>query len=129
MKVIVSTHQGQLLSDDADYIVCKNENGQFAIFKNHIPTISVIGKGLIRLNRDKDTLYVAINNGILEFKENTVTVIAQGAFIGRDEKSVKKNLEKVLKEQLEANRKTQVDFASKEKDLMRNIQRSKAGEL
>jgi F-type H+-transporting ATPase subunit epsilon len=129
MNIVVSTHQGQLLNDDVDYIVCKNEGGEFAIMKDHIPTVSVIGHGYLKLVLGKQDLFVAVNNGILEFKENKVTLIAQDAFIGRDKDNVKANLDKIIKQRLEANRASSVDFTEKERDLIDNIKKSGAGKL
>jgi len=129
MNIVVSTHQGQLLNDEVDYIVCKNESGEFAIMKDHIPTVAVIKKGFLKLVLNKQNLFVAIDNGILEFKENKVTVIAQDGFIGRDKDNVKLNLEKIIKERLEANRASSVDFTEKERDLIDNIKKSGAGKL
>ncbi|MCR5786818.1 MAG: hypothetical protein K6G28_03885 [Acholeplasmatales bacterium] len=129
MNIIVSTHQGQLLNDEIDYIVCKNENGEFAILKNHIPTVSVIGKGYLKLVLGKQTVFVAVSNGILEFKDEKVTVIAQDAFIGRDKDNVNANLEKIIKDQLEQNRKAEVDFTTQEKDLAKNLKKAHLGDL
>ncbi len=129
MKIVVSTHQGQLLNDEVDYIVCRNENGEFAIMKNHIPTVSVINNGYMKLVLNKQNLFVAVRNGILEFKNEIITVIAQDAFIGRDKDNVKANLEKIIKERLEQNRKSEVDFTEKERDLVKNIRNVRAGDL
>jgi F-type H+-transporting ATPase subunit epsilon len=129
MKIIVSTHQGQLVNDEFDYIICKNENGEFAILKNHIPTVSVIGKGIVRLFLNKQVLFLAVENGILEFKNDIVTIVAQGAFIGRSEENVLNNLEKIKNQRLEANRKEQADFLTKEQDLINEIKKAKPGNL
>ena len=129
MDIVVSTHQGQLLNDKVDYIVCKTENGEFAIMENHIPTVSVIGSGYLKLVLGKQNLFVAVSNGILEFKENKLTVIAQDAFIGRDKDNVKANLDKIIKQRLEANRASSVDFTEKERDLIDSIKKSGAGKL
>lgn len=129
MQVIVSTHQGQLLSDEFDYIVCKNENGEFAIMKGHIPTVSVIGKGLVRLVFKGNTIFLAVENGILEFKEEVVRIVAQGAVLGRTRESVIENLEKATNARLESNRKQSVDFTGKEKELIKEIKKANAGNL
>lgn len=129
MNIVVSTHQGQLLSDEVDYVVCNADNGEFAIMKNHIPTIAVIKDGYIKLVLNKQNIFVAINNGVLEFSNNKVNVIAQIAAVGNDLAGVKANLEKIIKETLESNRQDSVDFTEKERDLVRNIRDSKAGSL
>ncbi len=129
MQVIVSTHQGQLLSDEFDYIVCKNENGEFAIMKGHVPTVSVIGHGLVRLVLKGNTIFLAVENGILEFKEEIVRIVAQGAVLGRTQESVQENLEKAKNQRLESNRKKSMDFTSKERDLIKEIKKANAGNL
>lgn len=129
MNIVVSTHQGQLLSDEVDYVVCNADNGEFAIMKNHIPTIAVIKDGYIKLVLNKQNVFVAINNGVLEFSNNKVNVIAQIAAVGKDLAGVKANLQKIIKETLESNRQDSVDFTEKERDLVRNIRDSKAGSL
>lgn len=129
MNIVVSTHQGQLISDEVDYVVCKADDGEFAIMKNHIPTVAVIKDGYLKLVLNKQNIFVAINNGVLEFSNNKVNVIAQIAAVGRDLDSVKSNLEKLIKDVLESNRQNSVDFAEKERDLMKNIRDSKAGNL
>lgn len=129
MNIVVSTHQGQLLSDEVDYVVCNADNGEFAIMKNHIPTIAVIKDGYIKLVLNKQNVFVAINNGVLEFSNNKVNVIAQIAAVGNDLAGVKANLQKIIKETLESNRQNSVDFTEKERDLVRNIRDSKAGSL
>ena len=65
----------------------------------------------------------------LEFKEEKVTVIAQDAFIGRDKENVTANLEKIIKQQLEQNRKAEVDFTTQEKDLAKNLKKAHLGDL
>ncbi len=129
MNIVVSTHQGQLLSDEIDYVVCKADDGEFAIMKNHIPTIAVIKDGYLKLVLNKQNVFVAINNGVLEFSDNKVNVIAQLAAVGKDLTSVKTNLDKIVKEALESNRQDSVDFTEKERDLVKNIRDSKAGSL
>jgi F-type H+-transporting ATPase subunit epsilon len=129
MKIVVSTHQGKLYDEEVDYIVVKNKDGEFALMKNHLPLISVIPLGEIKLVLGKLTLYIAVNNGMLEFKDNFVNVIAQDAFIGRDRESSRAHLDQILKDQLEANRKENVDFTQKEREMIEHMKRAKAGNL
>ena len=129
MKIIVSTHQGNLYNEDIDYCVVHNDDGEFAIMKDHIPVISVIDEGYVKIVRDENEYYVVIISGILEFHNNAVSVLAQEAHIGRDKDSAKQHLEEVRKERLEKNRKEQVDFTKKEKELRDNLRTTNAGQL
>lgn len=129
MKIIVSTHQGNLYNEEVDYVVVHNEDGEFAILKDHIPVVAVINEGYVKLVRDKDEYFIVVISGILEYHDNEVSVLAQEAHIGRDQNSAKSHLEEIRKERLEKNRKEQVDFTQKEKELREHLRTTKAGEL
>lgn len=129
MKISVSTHQGKLYDDEITYAVIKNADGEFAIMKNHIPLVCIIPDGYIKLVVPGQELYLAIINGMLEFKENIITVIAQGAHIGYSKESALEHLESIRSERLESNRKANIDFTQKEKELLDNIRTTKAGSL
>lgn len=129
MRIIFSTHQGILYNEEVDYIVVHNSDGEFAILNDHIAVIAVIDEGYVKLVREQDQYYVAVMNGILEFHNNEVSVLAQEAHIGKDKESAKAHLDEFRKERLEQNRKEQVDFTQKEKELREHLRNSKAGQL
>ncbi len=130
MKIIVSTHQGNLYNEEVDYIVVHDSvSGEFGIMNNHIPVVAVIDEGYLKLVRDKDELYVVIINGILEFHDNIVTVLAQEAQIGVSFDSAMIHLNEIRKERLELNRKNVADFTLKEKELRDHLKKTNAGSL
>lgn len=130
MKIVVSTHQGNLYNEEVDYIVVHgNSDGEFAIMQNHIPVVAVIDEGYIKLVRGNDEYYVVLINGILEYHDNEATVLVQEAHIGNDAKSARDHLDAIRKEQLERNRKEVVDFTQKEKELRDHLRKAGAGHL
>ena len=129
MKLIVSTHQGVLYDAEVDYVVVHNSDGEFAILKEHIPVIAVLDVGYIKLVQNSEEHYVAITNGILEFHDNVASVLAQEAHMGKSKEEAKTQLEEYRKELLNQNRKEQVDFTQKEKELREHLRNSKAGQL
>lgn len=130
MKIIVSTHQGTLYNDTVDYVVVHStKDGEYGIMENHVPVVSIIEEGYVKLVRDKNEFYVVIFSGILEFHDNVVTVLVQEAHIGEDVASAKKYLLEARAERLEKNRQDSTDFTQKEKELRESIARSKAGHL
>lgn len=129
MKFVVSTHQGKLYDEELDYIVIKNQDSEFAIMKNHIPLVCIIKTGYIKMVRDKTELFVAISNGILEYKNNFINVIAQEAYIGKNVESAQNNLEKLRKDRLNINRRGSSDFTKKESEIIDNLRKSKLGNL
>ena len=46
MRIIVSTHQGNLYNEEVDYVVVHSATyGEYAIMSDHIPVISVMEEG------------------------------------------------------------------------------------
>ena len=130
MKVIVSTHQGVLYNEEVDYVVVHSDaDGEYAVLKDHVPVISVMDTGYVKLVKDKDEFYVVIQSGIFEFKDNLAQVLVQEAIVGRTADAARENLAKIRKERLERNRKESTDFTQMEKELRENIKKSGAGQL
>lgn len=129
MKFLVSTHQGKLYDEELDYVIVHTDDNEFALMKDHIPLVCVIPAGYVKMNRGEDSFFLALSNGILEYKDNVIQIIAQEAHIGMDEASAKNHLAEVRKARLEQNKKDSADFAKQEKELLENLQRAKAGNL
>ena len=130
MKVIVSTHQGVIYDEEVDYIVVHDQNdGEYAMLSNHIPVVSVLDSGHIKLVKDNESLYIALLSGIVEFHDNTATVLVQEAQAGKTLESAKEHLLDLRKERLDKNRQESSDFTKMEKELADNIKKSKTGSL
>lgn len=129
MKFLVSTHQGKLYDEELDYVVVHTEDNEFALMKDHIPLVCVISNGYVKMVRDTDIFYLALSNGILEYKNNIIQIIAQEAHIGVDEKSAKGHLIEVRRERIEQNKKESADFTKQESELVENLRKAKAGRL
>lgn len=129
MRIVVSTHQGNLYNEEVEYVVIRNEDGEFAIMNDHIPVVAVINEGYVKMVRDSSEFFVVIVSGIAEFHDNVISVLAQEAHIGRDKESAKEHLLQIRNERLEKNRQEQVDFTKKEKELREHLRTTKAGNL
>lgn len=129
MKFLVSTHQGKLYDEELDYVIVHTEDNEFALMKDHIPLVSVISAGYVKMVRGEDVYYVALANGFLEYKNNVITVIAQEAHIGVNEEQARKHMLEVRNARLELNKKDSADFAKKESELVENLRAAKAGRL
>lgn len=129
MKIAISTHQGTLYNDIVDYIVVKNQDGEFAIMEDHISTVSVIEEGYVKLVLGNNQAFVALFNGVLEFHKNQVMVLAQEAHIGNTAESAKNHIEALRNQRLESNRKETADFTQMERELRENLRNAKAGSL
>ena len=130
MKIVISTHQGVLYNEEIDYVVVHDQDdGEYTIMHNHIPVVSVMEEGYLKLVKEDNELYILVVSGILEFHDNYCTVTVQEAQAGRTLESTKVHLAEVRKERLERNRKESTDFTEKEKELRKHIKEAKAGRL
>ena len=129
MKIIVSTHQGNLYNEEVEYVVVSSQEGEFAILKGHIPVVTIINEGYVKLVRDSNEYFVVIVSGILEFHNDVVSVLAQEAHIGKDKEDAKNHLLTIRNERLEKNRKESIDLTKKEKELREHLKNAKAGQL
>lgn len=130
MQVIISTHQGNLYNEEVDYVVVHSEtDGGYGIMKNHVPVVSIIDEGYVKLVRGNDQFYVVIVSGILEFHDNVATILCQEAHIGDTPEFAKEALLEIRKERLEKNRQESVDFTQKERELREHLKNANAGNL
>ena len=130
MKIVVSTHQGVLYNEEIDYVVVHSDvDGEYAVMKDHIPVMSVMDTGYVKLVKGNDEFFVVLQSAIFEYKDNLAQVLVQEAMIGKTYETAKEHLLEARKERLEKNKKESVDFTQKEKELRENIKKSGAGSL
>lgn len=130
MKISVVTPHGELYNEHIDYVVVSSKmNGEFAIMKDHIPIISTIDIGYVKMVRDEKQLYTVIINGVVEHNNNIINVIAQEAHVGLSKDSALDHLNTVREERIKENKRRNVDFAKAERELKKNVKDAKAGNL
>ncbi len=130
MQIIVVTPAGKLYDEQVDYVVvASNATGQFAIMKNHTPIISTVDRGYVKMVKGDQDMVTVLLNGVVEYSNNIVNVIAQEAHIGYTEQSAMEHLLSVRKERLEENKRRSIDFGKAEKELAENIQKAKASKV
>jgi len=130
MKIIVSTHQGVLYNEEIDYVVVHSDtDGEYAVMADHLPVMSVMDTGYVKLVRGNDEFFVVLQSAIFEFKDNLAQVLVQEAMIGRSAESAKEHLLEARRERMDKNRQESTDFTQMEKELRENIKKSGAGSL
>lgn len=130
MRIICSTHQGNVYNDEIDYVVVHNDkDGEFTVMTDHVPIVSVMDFGFVKLVRGKDEFYVVITSGIFEFHDNVATVLCQEAQIGKSKDSAYKHLLEFRHERREINKVENTESTKMEQELYENIKNSGAGQL
>lgn len=130
MKISVVTPRGELYNETVDYVVITSEmNGEFAIMKDHIPIISTIDIGYVKMVTGEQSMFTVVLNGIVEHQNNVVNVIAQEAQVGMDKERAMEHLNIVRQQRIEENKRRSVDFFKAERELKKGVKEAKAGKL
>ena len=128
IKIIVATPKGELLNKDVESIVISGDTGQLGVLANRIPLLTKITKGFVKVN-DSNVIYVGIVNGVVDFKDNVATVIAQNAAIADSAEEAHQAIEDNLNSIIKSNKQKNVDFVEAEKELIKNIKEMKAAHI
>jgi F-type H+-transporting ATPase subunit epsilon len=130
MKISIVTPDGELYNEVVNaVIVSSSNNGDYELLSDHLPIISTIDTGYVKLTQDKLVYFVVIINGVVENHHNQITIIAQDAFIGDSKESAMDNLMEIRKNRLEENRERNIELAKAEKELQKQIKQTGAGKL
>ncbi|MBI9009872.1 MAG: F0F1 ATP synthase subunit epsilon [Tenericutes bacterium] len=130
MNIVIVTPDGELYNEEVDsIIVSSSNNGDYEILKDHLPIVSTIDTGYVKLTSAKMVYYVVVINGVVENMNNKITVVSQDAFIGESKEIALKNLTDIRAARTEENKKRNVELEKAERELKRQIKMSGAGSL
>ena len=77
---IVNPEQSFLSKEDAIEVVVPAFEGEMGILKDHIPIISFLKPGIIKVFRKTDEENYYVEDGILEFKDNNLSILTSTIF-------------------------------------------------
>lgn len=80
MNVEILTPEKKLYSGDVYGVQLPGITGLFEILEKHAPLVSALGKGAIKILKDKNSFeHFTIESGFVEVLNNKVTVLVEGA--------------------------------------------------
>jgi F-type H+-transporting ATPase subunit epsilon len=81
MQVDVVSAEGHIFSGQASFLVASGVNGELGIYPRHIPLLTKIKPGILRLTipNQVEEMTIAVSGGILEVQPDHVTVLADTA--------------------------------------------------
>lgn len=130
MNIVIVTPDGELYNEEVQSVIISSKNnGDYEILHDHLPIVSTIDTGYVKMTMGKMVYYVVIINGVVENKTNKITVIAQDAFIGKSKEEAQKNLADIRKTRINENKKRNIELAKAEKELKKQIKMTGAGKL
>ena len=78
MKLQILTPDSLLYNAEASEVIFPGVGGQFTVMENHIPFISLLKKGELRVKLTNGEHVFEIENGVMEMNNNNVTVCVNG---------------------------------------------------
>lgn len=119
IHVDVVSAEEQIFSGEATFVVLPGENGELGILPQHIPLITRIRPGEVRITRadNGQDESIVVAGGVLEVQPDVVTVLADTAIRGKDiDEARALQAEKEAKLALE-NARGQTDLAKAQAEL------------
>lgn len=118
LQVNVVSAEESIFSGRARFVVLPGENGELGIYPRHLPLITRIRPGSVRIRmEDGKEEFVFVAGGILEVQPDCVTVLSDTAIRGKDLDEEKDNTAKRQAEEALKNAKTGFDVAMAQSEL------------
>ncbi|OIJ21785.1 F0F1 ATP synthase subunit epsilon [Anaerobacillus alkalidiazotrophicus] len=124
MNVSVVTPDGKVFDGDVEMVSVKTMNGGLGILPNHIPLVTPLTIGAVRIKRNSEIILVAITGGLMEVRGDQVSILAESAELPSDidvsrARAAKERAERRLQEA----KLDDIDFKRAEMALKRAINR------
>lgn len=79
MRLEIVTPEKKVFSENVDFVVVPGELGELGILPNHVPLMSSLKIGEIRVHVDNNVTKFAVSGGFVEVTKKKVTVLADTA--------------------------------------------------
>jgi F-type H+-transporting ATPase subunit epsilon len=115
---IVSAEES-IYSGPAEFLVAPAQMGEVGIYPRHTPMLTRIQSGIVRIKaplKDEENVYVS--GGMLEVQPDVVTILADTAVRGADLDEAKAVEAKRAAEEAIKNRKSEMDYARAQAELI-----------
>ena len=119
VHVDVVSAEESIFSGLAEFVVLPGEAGELGIFPGHMPLMTRIKPGAVRLklpDQDREEL-IFVAGGLLEVQPGLVTVLADTAIRGKDLDEAKAGEAKKKAEEAMVNRSSEMDYARAQAEL------------
>ena len=104
---IISPEKSFLIKNDTDEVIIPAIEGYMGILKDHIPLISFLKPGIIDVKSKNESFNFYVDDGIVEFKDNTLSILTSNIF---DLKEMDKSkIDKIMKDTEEGLKKENIN--------------------
>ena len=118
IRVDVVSAEESIFSGEAKFVALPGEAGELGILPGHIPLITRIKPGAVRIEKaDGGEEFVFVAGGILEVQPNHITVLSDTAIRGKDLDEAKASYARKQAEEAVKNAKSDIDLAKATSEL------------
>ncbi len=75
----ITTPEKVVYSDQVDEVVLPTVQGEIGILPNHIPLVSILKPGELRIKKGNEEEFLAVSGGFIEVRPDKVVVLADSA--------------------------------------------------
>ncbi|HYM49785.1 MAG TPA: F0F1 ATP synthase subunit epsilon [Candidatus Limnocylindrales bacterium] len=79
LHVDIVTVEGRRYEGDADFVLAPGSEGELGVLPRHIPLLTPLAAGTIKVRNDGEELFFFVSGGFLEVLPERVTVLADAA--------------------------------------------------
>jgi F-type H+-transporting ATPase subunit epsilon len=79
LHVDIVTVEGRRFEGEADFVLAPGIEGELGILPRHIPLLTPLAAGAIKVRNDGDEQFFFVSGGFLEVRPDQVTVLADAA--------------------------------------------------
>ena len=79
LKIDIVTAERVVYSDTADMVIAPALEGEVGILPRHVPFVSILKPGELRIRKDGTEIALAVSGGFLQVANNTVRILADTA--------------------------------------------------
>jgi F-type H+-transporting ATPase subunit epsilon len=126
MHIDIVSAEEEIYSGTCEMVFAPLETGEVGVMPRHAPLLARMKPGEVRVRKGKEELLFVVSGGLLEIQPHVVTVLADTAVRARDldeanALEAKKRAEDALK-----NKKTDMDYARAQAELMEAVAQLRA---
>jgi len=108
----IVTPEKRVFSEKVDHVVVPTSSGEIDILPGHIPLLSILEPGELRLGQGAKALAIAVDKGFVEIQGDKVSILTEGAIdVEKIDMSAVDVARRAAEEALEAARKQGEDPA------------------
>ncbi len=75
----ITTPEKTVLKDEIDELIVPTPNGEIGILPNHVPLVSLVSPGEIRIKKGSDVTHMATSGGFVQVQRDKVILLADTA--------------------------------------------------